>query len=235
MRKTFRMAAVLAALALQCPAPRVMAFGSATHVRITETVLAELPFDADSAALVVLGNRMVDRQDAKGEFSVPEAHFDNETFSKGSRRLREKIAAVMDALDRGDRELALESLGRGLHTAQDFFAHSNFIENNAVDAPVDLLDLKDPAADLVCEKEGFKGGLTSGYFPESPSAAKCTHSELAKDGPDAGRRYELAVEKAVMENRRYLRSLFAAMEANPSWDAARRLHMKELLMSRNAR
>ncbi len=219
-----------ALLSLPCLAPRAGAFDSATHRRITETALTDMGFDADSIYLVNQGNISVDMFD---EMNVPEAHFDSETFSKGSQRLRDKLTGVMDSLDGADREFALDTLGRGLHTAQDFFSHSNFIENNSVDTPIDLLNLADPAAELVCERETFKGRLTSGYFPDNmrPSEAKCVHAELNKDTASAGQRYNRAVEKAVIESRHYAQSLLEAIAANPSWNEARRAEIKKLLLN----
>jgi hypothetical protein len=222
---------IAAFLALHCFAPRAEAFKSRTHTRITSGVLSGLGFDSDSVVRVTAASDLVDINGAGGESDVPEAHFDNETFSKGSKRLRDKIAAILDALDTGNRSLALEELGRGLHTVQDFFSHSNFIENNSVDTAVDLLNLEDPSPDLVCDRKTFKGGLTSGDYPERRADGKCTHTELNKEDARAGQRYDLAVEKAVLESRHYVRSVLAAIDSRPSWDNARRLEMKKLLLN----
>jgi len=225
--RVFGAAAFLSALVF---VPGAGAFDSATHRHITEAALTELGFDADSIVLVNQGNIAVDVFD---EAIVPEAHFDSETFSKGSVRLREKLEACLDSLDEGDREFALDTLGRGLHTAQDFFSHSNFIENNGAEAPVDLLNLKDPPADLACDRETFAGGLTSGYYPDDkrPSEIKCVHAELNKDNANVGPRYTGAVEKAVIESRHYVESLLEAIATRPSWSEPRRLEMKKFLFN----
>ena len=212
---------------------QAVAFDSATHRHITEVALTDMGFDSDSIVLVNQGNIAVDVFD---EAIIPEAHFDSETFSKGSQRLRDKLTEVTDALDENDREFALNTFGRGLHTAQDFFSHSNFIENNSVGTPIDLLNLKDPSADLVCDRETFKGGLTSGYYPDDkrPSEIKCIHAELNKDIANVGQRYTLAVEKAIIESRHYVQSLLEAVGSRPSWDETRRLAMKKLLLNPGA-
>lgn len=234
MNYLFKRAGLLCGVAafftLPALVPRAGAFDSATHRRITEAALAGLGFDQDSITLVNQGNVAVDMFD---ETVIPEAHFDSETFSKGSQRLNDKLAEVLDALDENDREFALNTLGRGLHTAQDFFSHSNFIENNPVETPIDLLNLKDPPADLVCDRRTFKGALTTGYYPDDkrPSEIKCVHAELNKDSANAGERYVLAVKKATIESRHYVESLLGAIGSRPSWDEARRLEMKKLLMN----
>jgi hypothetical protein len=139
----------------------------------------------------------------------------------------------MDTLNEDDRDFALNTLGRALHTVQDFFSHSNFVENNGMDDSVDLLNLKDPPAELACDRETFKGGLTSGYYPDDkrPSELKCVHAELNKDSALAGQRHKLAVEKATIETRHYVENLFAAIRANPSWSETRRVEMMKLLLN----
>lgn len=221
---------------MNCPglAPAARAFDFPSHRLITETALTPLGFDQDSVYLVNQGNAAVDAFD---ESSSPEAHFDDETFRKGSRRLREKISAVLAALDDNDRELALDTLGRGLHTVQDFFSHSNFIENNGVETPIDLLDLEDPPADLACDRETFKGGLTSGYYPDKarPSEMKCVHAELNKDSAEKGERHRRAVEKATVETRHYVESVLEAVRTNVSWSEPRRAELLKLLLNRGRR
>ena len=185
---------------LLAPAP-AFAFSKEVHEAVTRRALSDMSFDASAAGAVVAGNLKTD----KDEFTDPKAHFDNEQFAAGSARLNAKLSAALDALDDCDPGLAREQLGRALHAVQDFFAHSNWVENHAPADPLDLFRLTDPAAGLVCDPKTHKGALTSGYYPDDhrPSAIKCVHAELNKDDPgrpfhEEARLRALAETKAVL-------------------------------------
>lgn len=161
-------------------------FSEEVHVSITTEALASLNFESSSFEDVVAGNLVVD----KGEFWDPEAHFDSESFAAGSKRLKAKLDAALDALYRCNGAKAREEIGRAFHSVQDFFSHTNWVENHAADEPIDLLELKNPDKDVVCDPQTHKGPLTSGYYfddrehPRRPTPApanKCLHDDLNKD------------------------------------------------------
>lgn len=197
---------LLALLALA--STRALGFSGDVHTAISQQALAEMSFDPTAADAVVTGNLQTD----KDEFWSTQAHFDNENFAAGSARLKAKLAAALDALDNCNVDAAREQLGRALHPVQDFFAHSNWVENNALDAPLDLLSLTDPAKDVVCDPATHKGPLTSGYYfddsahPGSPTPAppnKCLHADLHKD--DATRPFHAAARaRALAETKSFL-------------------------------
>ena len=54
-------------------------------------------------------------------------HYDNNSFAAGDAYITELRRSVMDVLQRGETVPARESFGRLTHTAQDFYAHSNYI------------------------------------------------------------------------------------------------------------
>src|SRR5207237_577095 len=111
------------------------------------------------------------------------AHFDSETFSKGSARLRTTWGLIFQHLWKGERENTLLLMGSALHSIQDFFAHSNFIE---------------------LKGEGGAIGLTSGYWPDNAKVAgKCHHVDLNKDDPSrAG--HSKAIGRAVRESKAFI-------------------------------
>jgi hypothetical protein len=194
-------AASLGLLLLTLCAARASAFSKEVHEAVSRQALSDMGFDASAAGAVVAGNLQTD----KDEFTDPKAHFDDERFAAGSARLNAKLSAALDALDSCDAGAAREQLGRALHAVQDFFAHSNWVENHAPSDPIDMLNLKDPPPGLVCDPKTHKGGLTSGYYPDDkrPSPDKCVHAELNKD--DASRPYhELARLRALAETKAML-------------------------------
>ncbi|CAF3859616.1 unnamed protein product, partial [Rotaria sp. Silwood1] len=77
---------------------------------------------------VMTENALVDFDSKTKKLSA--AHFDSEAFINGSRRiLRLRQIVVNDTRTTGkDLTDARESLGRLLHTLQDFYSHSNWIE-----------------------------------------------------------------------------------------------------------
>jgi hypothetical protein len=145
---------------------------------------------------IVAANGLTDVKES-GDHS---AHFDSEEFLGGQLRLLKLRDEIKEALDKGYVSWARTALGRALHTVQDFYSHSNWVETfpgqvffglgtgemvrNGV-APVTRATCSD------CGPFGFGGcannlivpprvpvGWTSGYFA-FPSGTKpdgkCSH------------------------------------------------------------
>ncbi|KAI4881233.1 hypothetical protein NFI96_033481 [Prochilodus magdalenae] len=55
-------------------------------------------------------------------------HFNSETFIEGRALITNGIAAVKASIRKGSFQAARETLGRVLHTLQDFYSHSNWVE-----------------------------------------------------------------------------------------------------------
>lgn len=135
-------------------------------------------------------NSLVD-QDSAGS---NQHHFNSETFTEGHSIIRSGIAAVKANIRQGNLQAARETLGRVLHTLQDFYSHSNWVELGNKDTYINLIapDLTiDNVADLntpTCKD--CAGGtcpdqilpsiknqklLTSGYLGLQKPAGKCSH------------------------------------------------------------
>lgn len=63
-------------------------------------------------------------------YDVAMIHFDAETFLEGNARLQAMRTAIGNYAISGDYELAQLLLGRALHSVQDFYAHSTWVEQN---------------------------------------------------------------------------------------------------------
>ncbi|XP_070839250.1 von Willebrand factor A domain-containing protein 7-like [Chaetodon trifascialis] len=61
-------------------------------------------------------------------FFNPQYHFDNEKFSEGRKIITDGLSAVKIGNKRENFEVAREILGEILHTLQDFYSHSNWVE-----------------------------------------------------------------------------------------------------------
>ena len=227
----------LLALALLLPCARASAFTGKIHEELNRQAVKEMGYDAVAVDAVTAGNLLTDKDEGVGgEFWTAAAHFDNEQLAAGSKRMKEKILQALKDLDGCDPAAAREQLGRVLHSTQDFFAHSNWIENHAFDEKVDLLSLSDPGKDVICLPGSHKGPLTSGYyFRDDKQAAppgKCLHNgELHKDDPSR-RMHADARAKALAQSREILalfdRLVSAKYGPSASGEAAFRLRLLKI-------
>jgi hypothetical protein len=124
------------------------------------------------------------------EVLTPEAHFDNCRIDEGIQYLRSEYAAARAAASAGNVFVALDHLGRTLHSVETFYSHTNFIElaaagqGNISVAP--RLALWDPSEDSLLAP--FRATLVSGtVFWESGTcpAGVPAHHDMNKDGPDS--------------------------------------------------
>lgn len=107
-------------------------------------------------------------------FWIPSNHFDGEQFVRSSDRLVMLRRQVVAAAQRQEGATARRLLGQALHTLQDFYAHSNWVEIGNVAITMDALGMEtlpDPPTQAsfcpnnpnILEGVGLQG-LTSGYF-----------------------------------------------------------------------
>ena len=74
---------------------------------------------------------------SSGEDKLAAAHFDAEQFESGQNRLIALRQSVVSSIKEGDYDAARRNSGRMFHTLQDFYSHSNWIENkNSAPNPV---------------------------------------------------------------------------------------------------
>ncbi len=136
----------------------------------------------------------------RGELSVPKAHCDDELLPECSQRIIDVKNTVIGFLKNSppDGEKARQEVGRALHTLQDFYAHSNWVEIGNTGANLDLgvrTVSKLGSNDQTCEK-GFSNlgagtlaefgltDITTGYFSLVFAApeGKCFHGLLIDPG-----------------------------------------------------
>lgn len=92
-----------------------------------EIMLASLGDRFSPRALSVIIQANVDQDRIAGQFGHDEYHFDNNAFDKSYAYIEKQRALVVSSLTSGDANSAWQAFGRLLHTAQDFYAHSNYI------------------------------------------------------------------------------------------------------------
>ena len=78
-------------------------------------------------ALKVISNANAKQDGLRGQIGHDEYHFDNNAFDESYAYIAENHAQIRAALKSGYVEDAWAAFGRLSHTAQDFYAHSNYI------------------------------------------------------------------------------------------------------------
>ncbi|XP_061818974.1 von Willebrand factor A domain-containing protein 7-like [Nerophis lumbriciformis] len=126
-------------------------------------------------------------------------HFDDESFVEGRNIIVGGLITVKNSINQEDFEAARENLGTILHPLQDFYSHSNWVENgnqfpnsNLIRSDTSIGNIAavnratcrscngDDCSDNILEDITRDNVLTSGYFslfPTTPTkpAGKCSH------------------------------------------------------------
>ncbi|MBK1612477.1 hypothetical protein CKO44_03240 [Rubrivivax gelatinosus] len=179
---------------------------SKTHGEITEEALATV---YASAGLTTVSNSMkaarkqfVEANKAvdNDQFSSRK-HFDGENFAGGQSEINGLLSKAVTQAKAGDFSNARTSVGAALHTVQDFYAHSNWVElgNSAPSAEVGrpgAISNTSPVGDLACVRlpavcnvsNLVTSRLTSGYYGKEDAVilpGKCRHGGFFDSGPGA--------------------------------------------------
>lgn len=104
-------------------------------------------------------------------------HFDNCTFAEGAKKIRRDWNRIWQQTNRLSIDAAV-SLGRILHTVQDFYAHSNWIELHLNHSPIPLWDFN--IANLPA---GIVSGTWAAGKPQNCKHGAPSHDQIAKDKP----------------------------------------------------
>lgn len=92
-----------------------------------EIMLAALGRRFSPRAMSVVIQANVNQDRLAGQIGHDEFHFDNNAFDKSYAYIEEQRTLVVSSLKPGNANSAWQAFGRFLHTAQDFYAHSNYI------------------------------------------------------------------------------------------------------------
>lgn len=141
--------------------------------------------------MITYHNVMTDLTHASDE----EFHFDSERFKDGKQLITSGLKNIEDSLMKNKFDDARERLGQIMHTLQDFYSHSNWIELGYTEPCTALINPDDKLPNLAdkatktCEESSGKTSngakllksiiekkiLTSGYFGGSKPIGKCSH------------------------------------------------------------
>lgn len=179
----------------------------AQHTAITRRAL-EPHFGRAALDAILKANA---RQDSPaGLIGHPEYHFDDDAFA-GRAYMDEQRRMISESLSRGDAASARAAFGRLLHTAQDFYAHTDYVtrwlarlEGGTLPPPSEI-DPVDPgllaSPDLRSGKVAYLAevlvlvpGLRRLILPRLPADS---HARMNLDSPASGPLFEYAFEAAV--------------------------------------
>jgi hypothetical protein len=216
------------------PAQRGLAFKPTAefgHVGVVRDAITPITRTATSGETLRFSERAINEiRDAtagvdeifsdRGELSVPNAHCDDELLPACSQRIitiKDTVIANLASESR-DGAAARAEVGRALHTLQDFYAHSNWVNspgpsNSGANSALGRSVLSAlPLASATCVDDFFDSDLTgagltsitTGYFGSAePPADKCAHGVLPgagihKDAP--GRPFHVEARAAAVSS-----------------------------------
>ena len=133
------------------------------HARITQRALTG-KFSPHALDVIVSSNVRMDS--LLNQLGHNEFHFDDNAFAASRSYLEEQRALIRPALEQGEAGRAWQAFGRLTHTAQDFYAHSNYVDlwlacqpNGMVPGPSEI----DPLDDALIENPSLRSGKM--YYP----------------------------------------------------------------------
>ncbi|XP_046730725.1 von Willebrand factor A domain-containing protein 7-like [Silurus meridionalis] len=166
---------------------------------LTVKSVAESCYSSDSAKDFQSSLNKINHHNAWVDFwnfFTPSYHFDNEMFLAGRKLITDGVSVVKYSVKKQSYQTAREALGKVLHTLQDFYSHSNWIElgktqpySNLIKPDTLIENIADSETCSKCSSSDCIGNilevvitqnkLTSGYFGLSKPKGKCSHGGLA--------------------------------------------------------
>jgi hypothetical protein len=194
------------------------------HRRITAQALEKL---VSPAALKTIVRANLGQDAIRYQFGHDHFHYDNNAFQAADAYLDQMRRAVLDALVRVEALPAWQAFGRMLHTAQDFYAHSNYITLWRERHPKAAPDQTHPLlAEALTDSRLCSGRL---YYPLEflsfvpilsgivlPWIPRDSHAWMNKDDPsrpDFDFAYAAAVKRTALEFQNIIQALTPAQFA----------------------
>lgn len=184
----------------------------AFHRQITRQALQEF-FNPQALDIIVEANLSLDA--LSGQIGHNEYHFDANAFGPGRAFIEENRQKIRPALEAGQIHLAWKAFGRLTHTAQDFYAHSNYVSlwlarfPNGQWPPPEEIDALDTS---LLESPALRSGKL--YYPLEaltfipalkplilPLLPRDSHAWMNLDSPEQGPKFAYALAAAIQRTR----------------------------------
>ena len=167
------------------------------------------------SALKTISNANAKQDGLRGQIGHDEYHFDNNAFEESYAYIEENHVQIRRALKENRVEEAWVAFGRLSHTAQDFYAHSNYIplwlaqfEQESAPRPLDV----DHADQAIIKSASLRSGKL--YYPLElfsyipiikrlvmPHLPKDSHAWMNIDSPKQGKKFEYTFAAAIKVTR----------------------------------
>ena len=179
------------------------------HESITRKALSE-HFGPHALQAILAANLKQDNL-LNGQIGHNEYHYDNNALAESNHYIEEQRGLSLSALQKDDLPAAWAAFGRLTHTAQDFYAHSNYVDlwlsNFDGQTPPPPSEIAPLIEELVHSPELHSGKL---YYPVGvlsfipivkrlviPLLPADSHAHMQLDSPARGERFAYAFEAAV--------------------------------------
>ena len=178
------------------------------HIEIMLNSLGDR-FGPRAMSEIIMAN--INQDHLRGQFCHDEFHFDNNAFEKTYAYMDEQRALTISSLQRTDTSSAWSAFGRFLHTAQDFYAHSNYITlwlsrfNGSTPPPPLGVD---PVDETLLNSPNLRSGKV--YYPFEllyfirplrphvlPFIPRDSHAWMNLDSPEQGYKFYYAMQAAI--------------------------------------
>jgi hypothetical protein len=178
------------------------------HVEITRNALVG-SFSNRALETIIASNLKQDR--LLSLIGHDEYHFDSNAFAESYAYLEEQRSLTVSSMEAKDVRSAWSAFGRLLHTVQDFYAHSNYIDlwlscqpDGALPTPAEV----DPVDEDLIQMRALRSGriyfpLEALYFMRAfrPIALRLlprdSHAWMNLDSPEQGPHFKYAFQAAV--------------------------------------
>jgi hypothetical protein len=178
------------------------------HVEILRQALAGT-FSPAALANIIRANVYQDRVSA--QFGHDEYHFDNNAFEKSYAYIEEQRALLVSSLQTNNILSAWSAFGRLTHAAQDFYAHTNYVDlwlsrhaNGSRPAPFAV----DPVDRGIIDSGALRSGKL--YYPLEvfsfikflrpfvlPILPRDSHAWMNIDSPEQGYKFEYVIQASI--------------------------------------
>lgn len=180
------------------------------HIEMTREALGDF---FSERALQIITNANINQDRLAGQFGHDEFHFDNNAIDKGNRYINEQRGYVVASM-------LLPTLpdwyafGRLLHSAQDFYAHTNYVTlwlDSKINTPHTPPEI-DPLQKDLMQSPNLRSGKT--YLPFElmyfikplrslalKILPKDSHAWMNLDEPEKGFKFDYAIRAAVKRTR----------------------------------
>ena len=179
------------------------------HIEMTRGAL-EGAFSEGALKTILRANIWQDRP--RNQFGRDYIHFDGSAFEDGYAYIATQKQAIIKFIQSGKVRAAQKAFGRIIHTWQDFYSHSNYVQLWLKIHPGSTPSEIQPADPAILDSPELFSGVNYGlieFIAMLPLLSKWLHNRMPADshaknnmdGPEANPLFPYAITAAIMRTR----------------------------------